>query len=139
MNLGSIYRHDNSCIRVFIFVFFSCHVMFKMLYRFWNVFSFIHIILTYLCIVHIIFGFISCFGYFFLIIFVSYLVLLDLIIYNKTNKVKTNCTFSKKKTLIKLKFPSSTVSIKKGLQNNAYPRKKLQSLIIYLMRGLYLF
>ena len=44
-----VYRLGNSYIYV-VFVFFSCHVVFKVLYRFWHVFSFIHIILTYSCI-----------------------------------------------------------------------------------------
>ena len=51
-----------------ICIFFSCHIMFKVLYKFWYVFSFIHTILIYSCI-RIMSCVYSYYNYFFYIIF----------------------------------------------------------------------
>ena len=73
-------RFDNSCIHI-VFVFFSCHVMFKVLYKFLLFFYPYNInIFVYSYCVHVIFRVISCFNYFFLYhIILSCLVLLCLI------------------------------------------------------------
>ena len=70
-------RLDNSCISVvFVFFFhvmscfFSYHIVFKVLYRFWHIFPFIHTILTY-SYIHIVFIllYVSCHIFYRVLIF----------------------------------------------------------------------
>ena len=51
-----------------VFVFFSYHVIFKILYKFWKIFFFIHIILTYSCIPFVLY-FLSYFNYYNRVVF----------------------------------------------------------------------
>ena len=87
-----IYKFRNSCIRI---VFFSCQILFKVLYRFWYVFFYPYNfdIFVYLCRVHIIIHivfFLSYFSFFLscsiYIVSYSYYIIISCLILSTTNK-----------------------------------------------------
>ena len=86
-NLPMVEESQSICVPMLCLFYFSCHVVFffhvvfKLLYRFWNVFFFIYTILTYLCsyIVFILLSALCCVFYRVLIIF-SYRVTISCII-----------------------------------------------------------